>query len=889
MAWVFDWNQKRMTIPETTSPTFVPHVYSGDHLTQIAMPMGGIGAGCVCLSGYGGLQDFAIRNRPATTAMPDDHKDHEAAFALIHVKGEHPVTKLIEGPLPPSKLYDQGLQAQGYRHGGYEGLPRFEACRFEAGYPFGTVTLEDKDVPLAVTVTGWNPFIPGDDVNSSLPCALLEYRFENKSAAAVEFEFSYHLSHLASGGDRADTRNAPMGPDSSGESGGIHFSRVGSPVEENDGSAALYAAGWPPRIKAMWLRGGWFDGISALWREVSTGRFQENDGTQPVDEPHSRNGGSLLTQITLEPGETITLPLIVAWHFPNSNMTQDSNAASSNLAADCGPDCACGPENDCEAQAPGPAWRPFYAGIWKDAAEVALYAAGHYETLRARTLAFQRALLSSTVPPFVLDAVSANLAILKSPTVLRQENGNVWAWEGCFTESGCCHGSCTHVWNYAQALPHLFPKLERTLREQELVRSMNEQGHVNFRAALPDGPASHGYHAAADGQLGGLLKLYRDWQISGDTAWMKSLYPQARRSLDFCINAWDPEHRGGLFEPHHNTYDIEFWGPDGMCGSIYVGALAAAALMAQAAGQSEDAARYQALAAKASEFMAAALFNGEYYQQNVQWEGLRDTSFAERMAAVTPESSERLQLLKSEGPQYQYGSGCISDGVIGAWMARIYGVETPLSREQVRATLEAIYRHNFRSDLSQHACTQRPGYALGHEAGLLLCTWPRGEKPTLPFVYSDEVWTGIEYQVASHLIEEGFAEEGLALVQAVRSRYDGSVRNPFNEYECGSYYARAMASYALLGSLSGFRYSAVDRTLWFGPKLDLNPFEAFFSAAGGFGTIRLENNRLTVRMVEGEMPIDTVVFTQNSAAQTLPWGVIARAGQPVEKDTLTRA
>src|SRR5208283_3217694 len=154
---------------------------------------------------------------------------------------------------------------------------------------------------------------------------------------------------------------------------------------------------------------------------------------------------------------------------------------------------------------------------------------------------------------------------------------------------------------------------------------------------------------------------------------------------------------------------------------------------------------------------------------------------------------------------YQYGSGCLSDGVIGAWMAHMYGIETPLAGEKVRMTLHAIYKNNFKTDLSQHANAQRPGYALGREPGLLVCTWPRGGKPTLPFPYSDEVWTGIEYQVASHLIEQGMVDQALEIVRAARSRYDGEVRNPFNEYECGSYYARAMSSYALLTGLAGFR------------------------------------------------------------------------------------
>lgn len=861
---------------QTSDGSFDGRSFEGANLLQIAMPMGGIGAGCICLNGEGSLQDFSIRNRPATTAVPDGHGFTPSAFGLLHVKGPTAITKLLEGPMPVEKIYDQGLQVQGFRRGGQEGMPRFATSSFTGRYPFGRVHLEDAQIPLNVDITGWSPFIPRDDVNSGIPCAVLEYTFENTSDAAVTFEFSYHFAHLSHSSSTVITSNKVIrGPESGG---GIYFYNNADPNSEEWGNAALYAVGEHPKIKAMWFRGGWFDSLSVLWREVSTGTFRENEGTG-AEGMEGRNGGSLLIEGTLAPGEKVTYPIVLAWHFPNSNQRYGEAAKNPNalpMSADCGPDCECN-------TTPPPAWHPFYAGVWKDAQEVALYVAEHYETLRARTKAFTDALWSSTLPDAVRDAIASNLAILKSPTVLRQENGNVWAWEGCFTQSGCCHGSCTHVWNYAQALPHLFPSLERTLREQELERSMDDKGHITFRSALPDGPAPHTYHAASDGQFGGIMKVYRDWQISGDTQWLERLYPALKLSLDYCIATWDPDRRGGLFEPHHNTYDIEFWGPDGMCGSIYIGALAAMGEMALALGRYEDSADYANLAVRGAEFMRDNLFNGEYYQQNVQWEGLRDTSFADKMAEVTESSNEMLRLQKEEGPKYQYGIGCISDGVIGAWMASIYGISAPFHREQIQSTLRSIFNYNFKTDLFDHACLQRPGYALGHEPGLLLCTWPRGGKPTLPFVYSDEVWTGIEYQVASHLIEEGFVEEGLTIVRAARSRYDGKVRNPFNEYECGSYYARALASYALLGSLTGFRYSGVSKTLWFGPRVNTEgAFQSFFSAAEAFGTIALNADRseLTVTVIEGQLEVERLILTLDGETREITASGVARPDQP---------
>ncbi len=827
-----------MPVPDGNLTSVTHRVYSGPQLLQIAMPMGGIGAGCICLNGYGGLQDFSIRNKPNTTAEPDAFDPTVGAFAILRTGQTD--ARLIEGPMPVEKIYDQGLQSQGFRKVGHEGLPRFKHAEFKSHYPFGTVKLSDPRIPLTVAVEGWSPFIPLDDVNSGIPCAILSYTFENASSEVVDFEFSFHASHLAKGdGGERGTRNAVI-PDR-----GVLFSNTDDPKSASFGSGAIAVVGSIPRIKAMWFRGGWFDSITALWREVSGGLFTENDGRLSTAGLEGNNGGSILVAGNIGPGERITIPIAIAWHFPNCDrIIGQVGTEPINLV-----------------------WHPFYAAHWQDARKVVEYVSDRYADLYARTRAFHDALYSSTIPDPALDAISANLAILKSPTVLRQSNGNVWAWEGCCTNRGCCHGSCTHVWNYAQALPHLFPALERTLREQEYFRSMDSRGHVNFRSALPDAQTTHEFHAAADGQLGGILKLYRDWQICGDGEWLARLYPAAKRSLHYCIETWDPDRKGALLEPHHNTYDIEFWGADGMCSSIYIGALCAMARIAEHLGHESEAGNYQALAEEGARFLDEELFNGDYYEQRVQWEGLRDTSFAESIAGEPVDEMSRL--LKAEGPKYQYGSGCIADGVIGAWMAKIYGVETPLATGNVHKHLESLFFHNFKSDLSEHACTQRPGYALGAEPGLLLCSWPRGGKPTLPFVYSDEVWTGIEYQVASHMIAEGLVDEGLMIVEAARSRYDGHVRNPFNEYECGSYYARALASYALLGALSGFRYSAVDNALTISPVSALRPFKTFFSTAPGFGTLTLTQDELVVEMVEGELKIDRVVVGETTIEVSL--------------------
>src|SRR5439155_15833300 len=160
-----------------------------------------------------------------------------------------------------------------------------------------------------------------------------------------------------------------------------------------------------------------------------------------------------------------------------------------------------------------------------------------------------------------------------------------------------------------------------------------------------------------------------------------------------------------------------------------------------------------------------------------------------------------------------------ADGVLGSWLALVCGVGQVLAPDKVSSHLKSIHKYNLSRDLSEFANPQRPTYACGTEGGLLLCTWPKGGELSLPFVYSNEVWTGIEYQVASHLMRLGRVKEGLAIVRTCRDRYDGRVRNRFDEYERGHGYARAMSSYALLFGLSGARYDAVEKVLHLQPAI----------------------------------------------------------------------
>ena len=285
-----------------------------------------------------------------------------------------------------------------------------------------------------------------------------------------------------------------------------------------------------------------------------------------------------------------------------------------------------------------------------------------------------------------------------------------------------------------------------------------------------------------------------------------------------------------------------------MCTSFYLGALKAASTMA--AALDEDAPLYAELLASGRARMETDLWNGEYFVQQIEWQHLHAGDPTQAQAMQTTYSPEALEILRREGPKYQYGSGCLADGVLGAWIAACCGVDEFLDRAQVESHLLAVYRYNFWRDLSTHANPQRPTYALGKEGGLLLCTWPQGSAPTLPFPYSAEVWTGVEYQIAAHLMMLGHVAEGLEIVRAAR--------DPFDEYECGHWYARAMASYALLQGLTGARYDAVEKTLTVRPSVP-GDFRAFFCTAAGYGTVGVREGEVFLEVKRGTIEVERII------------------------------
>jgi uncharacterized protein (DUF608 family) len=455
-----------------------------------------------------------------------------------------------------------------------------------------------------------------------------------------------------------------------------------------------------------------------------------------------------------------------------------------------------------------------YAARFESAQAVAEYVADHFERLASETRLWRDTWYDSTLPYWFLDRTFLNASILATSTAYRFRNGRFYGWEGV----GCCPGTCTHVWHYAHAPGRLFPELERAAREMADygVAYEAETGRIRFRA-------EHNNHWAVDGQAGCILRVLREHQMSADDSFLRRLWPRVKGSLEFLISR-DAGADGIVDGPQHNTLDADWFGQVSWLSSLYVAALRAGEEMAREMGDEEFAKKARRIADAGSKNIDARLFNGEYYFQ------LPDPEHAKTVGSY---------------------DGCEIDQVFGQSWAYQVGLGRVLSESQVKRALGSLWKYNFTPDVGPYRAAHKPGrwYALAGEAGLLMCSWPKGEKSRVAEAfdfYFNECMTGFEYQAAGHMLWEGMALEGLAVTRAVHDRYHASRRNPWNEVECGDHYARAMASHGVFLAACGYEHHGPKGHLGFAPRLTPESFKAPFTTAEGWGSFsqRVENNRL---------------------------------------------
>ena len=534
------------------------------------------------------------------------------------------------------------------------------------------------------------------------------------------------------------------------------------------------------------------------------GQVNLSDIAEADDDPMA----SLSLKTSLAPGKTECFTFFITWNFPNRR-------AWSSVPV-------------------GNYYSTLYSGAW-DVAEKTL---PELPRLERETLAFVNALSQSSCPDVIKEAALFNLSTLRSQTIFRIPSGHLMGWEGVMDRFGSCQGSCTHVWNYETATPYLFGALARTMRDVEFNYATNDKGLMNFRAALPLSEAAKGSSAAADGQMGCLMKLYREWQLSGDNNFLSDNWEQAKKVLAFAWTekGWDGNRDGVMEGSQHNTMDVNYFGPNPQMGFWYLGALRAMEEMALAMRDKDFVRQCRSLYENGSRWIDSNLFNGEYYEHRIT-----DPKTFEFLDPDAPDSVI---------PSFQLGKGCLVDQLVGQYMSSLCGLGYLGNPDNIRTTLRSIMKYNFIDDFSSHFNNMR-SYVMGNEAGLLMASWPKG-RLKVPFPYFAEVMTGFEYCAATGMLYEGMDDEALTCISAIRDRFDGARRIPFSEPECGHHYARAMASWSTMLAWSRFSYSGVSAEMKFTDR----PGTYFWSNGYAWGTCKVDAHAAPVlTVIKGTLPL----------------------------------
>ncbi len=807
-----------------------PRVFQGSRRKMIGFPLGGVGAGTIELGGRGQLKEWWIFNRP------DKGRSPEYVFPSIWVEtaNRKPVARVLEARIMPP--YERNSSDLGSAN--VPGLPRLKTCKFTGEYPMARIDFEDADLPVEVSLEAFTPFIPLAPDDSGLPLAVLRYHVSNPTGSSARVSIAYSIENpvgaeasAGSDGQRGHGRQNDYRK-SEGVEGLLMRNPFLSPTDPEAGTFALslvgiengqvtYLRGWPSAR--------WWESPLLFWDDFSA------DGRLGPETAARNSVGSLSLSREIPAHGKAQYTFLLTWRFPNRTPRR------------CGWTAPKGHENDLIGN--------YYCTRFRDAWEVAEHAARRLPELEARTRKFLAVIRNSTVPDAAKDAATANLSTLASPTCFRTADGAFHGFEGCNNHSGCCYGSCTHVYAYEPLTAHVFPSFSRSLREQQFGFSTNEEGLMDFREMLPYG-IEHSGVAAADGQMACIVKLYLDWRLSGDTEWLRRQWPGAKRALEFAWikGGWDANRDGVLEGVQHNTYDVEFFGPNPFCGIWYLGALRAGEEMARAVGDRGAAEEYHRLFRRGRQWIDANLFNGEFYIQKVPPIPKTDIAKGLLLGAGT---------LDTERPTFQVGEGCLTDQLMGQYFAHLAGLGELVDRDHAQKALHAIYQYNYKPSLAGHACVQRV-YALNDEAGVVVCTYPRGQRPQTPFPYFAEVWSGIEYAVGALMIYMGMVQEGMEVVESVRRRFDGEKRNPWDEVECGYHYARPMSSWAPLVALSGFRYHAAEKSVAAEPPIERENFSSFWSTGTGWGSFSQSRQRNSTRFVlsvaEGSLACRTITL-----------------------------
>lgn len=764
-------------------------VRTGKHLEDVAMPLGAVGGGHVSICGDGAVRQWNIFNN----ANPGFTLPHSFFAIRAARSGGTPVAKrLQQTPVDGTPV---------------DGLPPVDAVEFVGEYPIAELKFLDRELPVDVSLTAFSPHIPLNAADSSIPAVVFEFTVRNRTSSDVSVSLLSTLQNAVGTNGQKPTSgvlskyyggNENRVLRGAGFSGALLANPKLGPDARHPGSMAVAVLGRGAEVTPQW------DNLPLLWNEFARSGRVDGAGTKGPS-PDGRTWNAAVTApFVLKPGCSRTVAFVWAWHFPRRYVFWDGRAQNADVGT-------------------------MYAGRFSDAAEVVRYVASNYARLAGETRKFRDTFYKTSLPYYVLDRISAQSSTLVSTVCMWLADGTFAAFEG---GPACCPLNCTHVWNYEQQMAYLFPELDRAMRKTDFEVQQTEDGGIRHRTRLPLAePREH--MVFCDGQLGTVLKAYREHRQSADGRWLKKYWPNIKKAMEYAAAAYDPNNDGVIVGSQWNTYDATMYGPNTFIGALYLAALRACEEMAGAVGDADYAGRMRRIFESGTSRLDAVLWTDEYYRHIESKPAESEVGQNRWLLEDWPETRP------NDRDNRPYGRGCHIDQFLGQWWANQLGLGYVLPAGNVRTALGSILKYNWVPDFGR--VTQVPRAFAGEgDPGVYNCTWPNGGQPPNEMLYSFEVWTGLEYELAALLIQEGRVEDAYRIVKAVSDRYNGRERhpirrNPFAEVECGDHYARAMSSWGIILAAQGYSYCGPEKRIGFEPKVTSDNHRSFFTGSEGWG------------------------------------------------------
>ncbi len=745
-----------------------------NELQYIGMPIGGIFTGTVYLGGDGRLWLWDIFNENQNGIDPktiDWESDLHVGKKVRPQDGSAYVQ-----PAKDIRPIEQGFAFK-ILSGKNTIIKKLEAADwdeilFEATYPMAKLHYIDHSLGLDITADIFSPFIPLDEKNSGLPCTIYSFSIKNKTKNDISVSLLGWLENKVSPKSKKET-DMRLNTSEINNGSTILNSSIKLNGTENQDKKADYGTMAIAAVKGKCI-------VNTAFSLPLTAASFLDENYLPTEKVVS--AGPLMNSVCsnhiIKAGQTIQADYVIAWHFANLTLNPIIQGKGR-----------------------------FYNQQFKNAVEVVKYVATNFSALSTQTALWRQTWYDSTLPWWFLERTFLNISTLATTTAHRFESGRFYAWEGV----GCCEGTCTHVWQYAQAVGRIFPAIERDTRERvDLGLSLKSDGMMLYRGEVVKTPA-------IDGQAGTILRIYREHKMSPDKIFLQINWDKIKLATTWVLNQ-DKNGDGMEDTPIENTLDAVWDGEIAWLVGICIAAVKASEQMAIEMNDSSFAKTCATYVSNGTKNMEEKLFNGEYFIHK-------------------PDEIKGREKLGS------YNT-CHIDQVYGQSWAHQVGLGRIIDKEKTISALKALWKYNFTPDVGPYIKERRGWrpYALAGDGGMVMNTNPSneakpyGEKTTWQLGYFHECMSGFEHQVASHMMAEGMTDEALTLTRMIHDRYYAGKRNPFNEIECSDHYARAMASYGTFISACGFDYDGPNGYIKFAPKLNAEKCKIPFTSATAWGS-----------------------------------------------------